>query len=85
MKQKGRKEVLESLREQVSRLERSASGLRAHRKVLAFGVAPLPTGGSIEEIRAEARRRGLPHTICLTPIQDDEPELPALLSPKRVN
>ena len=41
MKPVGREQVLENLREQVSRLERAASRSQADRAVLAFDVAPL--------------------------------------------
>ena len=41
MKPSGREQVLENLREQVSRLERAASGSRVNRTVLPFGLAPL--------------------------------------------
>ena len=49
MKPSGRDQVLESLREQIARLDRSASSSRVNRAVLAFGVSPLdrqmPGGG----------------------------------------
>jgi protein ImuA len=67
MKPSGREQVLENLREQVSRLERTASGSRANRTVLAFGLAPLdrrlPGGGlplgCLHEV--EPGGRGLEH------------------------